>query len=117
MLSTIISAVIGAAKVGGIALISTAATGGALLTTPQGIGVGLIALISGYVLKRADNKWVYAPIYYICRKIGVACTLGASRWAPKLWNRTIEPFIVDLLDNIFSAIKNGLFDGLHSDNK
>ena len=90
---------------------------GAFLITPQGIAAGLGVLALGYILKKIDNKWVYKPIYGVFFGLGTACTLGASKWTPKLWNKTIEPFIVDLLDNVFSAIKNGLFDGLHSDNK
>ncbi len=90
---------------------------GTFLISPQGIGVGIGVIILSYVLKKIDNKWVYKPIYGVFYGAGVACTLGASKWAPKIWNKTLEPFIVDLLDNVFSAIKNGLFDGLHSDNK
>jgi len=92
---------------------------GALIITPQGIGAGIGLILLGYILKRIDNKWVYKPIYGICYTAGVACTVGLSkwRWTRSAWNKTIEPFVVDLLDNIFSAIKDGLFNGLHSDNK
>ncbi len=108
MLSTIIGAVISAAKVGG-----------AFLITPQGAGIGLAVLILGYVLKKIDNKWVYKPIYSVCYAACVAVTLGASKWPyiGKAWNKTIEPFVIDLLDNILSAVKDGCVDGLHSDNK
>ncbi len=100
-------------------IIGALKAGGALLITPQGIGAGLAVLVLAYVLKKIDNKWVYKPIYGVFYGLGTACTLGCSKWkwTSRLWNKTIEPFIVDLLDNVLSAIKNGLFDGLHSDNK
>ena len=87
--------------------------------TPAGIGAGVIAVVVAYVLKKVDNNWVYKPIYGLCYAGGVAATLGMSKWkwTKGLWNKTIEPFIIDLLDNVLSAIKDGLFDGLHSDNK
>jgi len=91
---------------------------GAFLITPQGIGAGIAVLVLGYVLKKIDNKWVYKPVYGMCYAMGAACTLGLSKWkwTKGIWNKTIEPFVIDLLDNVLSAIKNGLFDGLHSDN-
>jgi len=90
----------------------------AFFTSQTGIITGLGALIIAYILKRIDNKWVYKPLYGVCYAAGVVCTAGLSkfRWTKPFWNKTIEPFVVDLLDNVFSAIKNGLFDGLHSDN-
>lgn len=91
----------------------------AFFTTPTGIGTGLVVLIVGYILKRIDNKWVYKPIYGVCYTAGTVVTLGLSKWkwTKSIWNKTIEPYIIDLLDNIISAVKNGLFDGLHSDNQ
>ena len=92
---------------------------GAFMLTPQGVGVGLGALVVGYILKKIDNKWVYNPIYGIFFGLGVACTAGLSKWpwTKPYWNKTLEPFVVDLLDNVLSAVRNGLFDGLHSDKK
>lgn len=99
-------------------IIGAVTAAGAFLITPQGAGIGLGVLVLGYVLKRIDNKWVYKPIYGVCYGAGVACTLGLSKWkwTKGAWNKTIEPFVIDLLDNILSAIRNGVTDGLHSDN-
>ncbi len=101
------------------AIIGALKAAGAFLITPQGIGAGIAVLILGYVLKRIDNDWVYKPLYGIFYTAGAALTLGCSKWkwTKGIWNKTIEPFVIDLLDNVFSAIKNGLFDGLYSDNK
>ncbi len=100
-------------------LIGALKVGGALLLTPQGIGAGLAVLVLGYILKKIDNEWVYKPIYGVCYTAGVVCTVGLSKWkwTRGIWNKTIEPFVIDLLDNALSAVKNGLLDGLHSDNK
>lgn len=119
MLSTIIGTVVDVVKATGLGVTDIAKVGGAFLITPPGAAVGLAALISGYALKRIDNKWVYKPIYGVCYGVCVAVTLGASKWPyiGKAWNKTIEPFVIDLLDNILSAVKDGCFDGLHSDNK
>ncbi len=89
------------------------------LITPQGIASVIGAAVAGYVLKRIDNKWVYKPIYGACYSLGCIITLGLSKWAitKVIWNKTIEPFVVDLLENILNAVKDGLLGGLHSDNK
>ncbi len=94
-------------------------TVGTFLITPQGAGIGLGILVLGYILKKIDNAWVYKPIYGACYSLGVICTVGLSKWkwTKGYWNKTIEPFVVDLLDNILSAIKDGLLNGLHSDNQ
>ncbi len=100
-------------------ILGIAKTAGAFLITPAGIGAGLGVLILGYVLKKIDNAWVYKPIYGVCYAVSVACTVGLSKWkwTKGVWNKTIEPFVIDLVDNILSAVKNGITDGLHSDNK
>ncbi len=93
--------------------------GGAFLITPTGIGAGLGVLILGYILKKIDNEWVRAPLYGFFFGLCVLVTAGMSKWkwTKGIWNKTIEPFVVDLLDNIISAIRDGIVDGLHSDNK
>ena len=50
-------------------------------------------------------------------KLGAAMTLGMSKWkfTAKIWNKTIEPFFIDLIDNIFGSMVRGLIKGLKSD--
>ena len=50
---------------------------------------------------------------------GVACTLGLAKykWTKKVWNKTIEPYCIDFLDNIFGHGINEFIRGLRSDNK
>ena len=121
--------------------IDLAKDSGAFLTTPAGAGIGFLAAVTGYFLKQADNKktkgvilWPFKWLGIVLEKImfgfGVTITAGASKWplTAGIWNKTVEPFFVDLLDNLFNSIidglelvvdgiRKGLFDGLHSDNK
>lgn len=114
---------------------------GGFLITPQGIAVGLGAVAVGYVLKRIDNTivkgWILTPfnwLAFIVDKffygLGVAMTLGLSRWpiTRRWWNKTLEPYFIDLLDNVINgiidgvvkvinAMQAGLIRGLKSDNK
>eukprot|EP00873_Tetraselmis_striata_P026930 jgi/Tetstr1/447194/TSEL_034631.t1 len=51
-------------------------------------------------------------------RLGVVLTLGMSKH-PKVgpvWNRTVEPVVVDLVDNLAYAVQEGLVKGLRSDN-
>ena len=46
-------------------------------------------------------------------------TAGLTKfWATKkLWNKTIEPYAIDLIDNVVGGALRGLVKGLRSDNK
>ena len=47
-----------------------------------------------------------------------ACTLGLAKfkWTKKVWNKTIEPYVVDAIDNIVSHGIQEFVRGLRSDN-
>ncbi|QDP67950.1 MAG: hypothetical protein Tp1122DCM00d2C27307611_40 [Prokaryotic dsDNA virus sp.] len=70
-----------------------------------------------WLLKRIPNEdiysWVKAGAYWI----GAAMTLGLSKWklTKKLWNATIEPYFIDLVDNTVGAAVQGFIEGLKSD--
>ena len=44
-------------------------------------------------------------------------TLGLSKfkWTKSLWNSTVEPYFIDLIDNTVGAAVQGFIDGLKSD--
>ena len=46
-------------------------------------------------------------------------TAGLSKWVwtKKLWNKTIEPYFIDLIDNVVGGALRGFVKGLRSDNK
>ena len=51
-------------------------------------------------------------------KLGVAMTLGLSKWkyTAKFWNKTIEPWFIDLIDNVVGEGIKQFIKGLRSDN-
>ena len=50
---------------------------------------------------------------------GVACTLGLAKYkfTKKVWNKTMEPYFIDFMDNVFAHGINEFIRGLRSDNK
>nr|WRJ69827.1 hypothetical protein TetV2_00378 [Oceanusvirus sp.] len=51
-------------------------------------------------------------------KLGVIMTFGMSKSSTlgPVWNKTVEPVFVDLLENVSYAVHHGLVEGLKSDN-
>jgi len=50
--------------------------------------------------------------------LGVTCTLGMAKMnlTKKLWNKTIEPWIIDAIDNILVTGISKFIEGMKSDN-
>lgn len=80
---------------------------------------GLVAVVVAYVLKKIPNASLKAKFGRFMYGLGVACTLGLAKWkfTKKLWNKTIEPWVVDAIDNIVSNGISEFVRGLRSDNK
>ena len=85
------------------------------LTLWLGGGSTAIAL---WVLKKIPNDKIKSIVFNTFYKLGVVATLGLSKWklTSKLWNTTIEPYVVDLIDNTFKSAVDGIIKGLRSDN-
>ena len=85
------------------------------LTLWLGGGSTAIAL---WVLKKIPNDKIKSIVFNTFFKLGVVATLGLSKWklTSKLWNTTIEPYVVDLIDNTFKSAVDGIIKGLRSDN-
>jgi len=79
-------------------------------------GIGAVAV--AWVLKKIPNKQIKAQIGMITYGMGVTCTLGMGKWryTKAFWNKTIEPYFVDLLDNVISHGLAEFIRGLRSDN-
>ena len=85
--------------------------------------VGLVAGVSGtgvvlWFLKRIPNKDISANVERVFFGLGKFITLGmTAKKSPvaKFWNKTIEPWFIDLLDNIFVSAFKGLVKGLRVD--
>ena len=81
-----------------------------------GGGGSAIAL---WVLKKIPNEKIKSLVFNTFYKIGVIATLGLAKWklTSKVWNNTIEPYLVDLIDNTIKSGLAGFIEGLRSDNK
>ena len=79
-------------------------------------GIGAVAV--AWILKKIPNKRIKAQIGMITYGMGVTCTLGMGKWryTKAFWNKTIEPYFVDLLDNVISHGLAEFIRGLRSDN-
>jgi len=81
-------------------------------------GGGTAAIIL-WVLKKVPNEQIKNIVGTFAEGIGTTVTLGLSKWkwTALYWNKTIEPWLIDLLDNTLGAFTEGLIKGLRSDNK
>ena len=85
------------------------------LTLWLGGGSTAIAL---WVLKKIPNTKIYDTVRTVCYTACTVMTLGLAKWSwsKKIWNQTVEPYFIDLLENTVGAAINGFIDGLKSDN-
>ena len=72
-----------------------------------------------WVLKKIPNEKICAVVEGCFENLGELATLGLTKWSftAKIWNSTIEPYIIDLIDNVVGGAIRGLTKGLKSDNK
>ena len=75
------------------------------------------AAISLWVLKKIPNEKIYGLVNGLCFKAGTIVTLGLAKWSwsKKIWNQTVEPYFIDLLQNTVGAAVDGFIKGLKSD--
>ena len=81
-------------------------------------GAGVAGVGAAWVLKRIPNDVLKAKFGRFMYGAGVACTLGLARfrWTKGIWQKYLEPWVVDAIDNI---VVNGIakfVEGLRSDN-
>ena len=78
---------------------------------------GTSAGIVLWLFKRIPNEDLYAWVKGGTYWAGTAMTLGLSKfkWTRKVWNATIEPYFIDLVDNTVGAAVKGFIEGLRSD--
>ena len=79
-------------------------------------GIGAVAV--AWVLKKIPNKRIKAQVGMMLYGMGVTCTLGMGKWkyTKRFWNKTVEPYFVDLLDNVIAHGLAEFIRGLRSDN-
>ena len=85
------------------------------VATIGSVGGGGVVL---YILKKIPNEHICSVIETTFSSIGSAMTLGLGKWkfSKKIWNSQIEPWFIDMIDNIFGAMVRGFIKGLRSDN-
>ena len=84
------------------------------VATIGSVGGGGVVL---YILKKIPNEHICSVIETTFSSIGSAMTLGLGKWkfSKKIWNSQIEPWFIDMIDNIFGAMVRGFIKGLRSD--
>ena len=87
--------------------------------TAPSIFIAAGAVVIGYVLKRIPNDKIQKIIGNAAYAFGVLITGGLSkfRWSAPFWNKIIEPYFIDLLDNVAGTFIKDFIKGLRSDNK
>ena len=81
------------------------------------IAGGGTAAIVLWVLKKVPNDYIAEMIETMFYGLGKTITLGLSKWSitRKFWNNTIEPWFIDLVDNVVGGAVRGFIKGLRMD--
>ena len=79
-----------------------------------GLGGGGVVL---WILKKIPNEDICNFFEKSFEKLGVLMTAGFTKWkfTKKIWNSTVEPYFIDLIDNTAGAAVEGFIEGLRSD--
>ena len=94
-----------------------AAWGTAKVVAYVGGSIGSFILL--WVFKKIDNDKIAKKVESFFFGLGVLVTAGLSKWkyTAKFWNKIIEPWFIDLIDNVVGSAIRGFIRGLRSDNK
>ena len=78
---------------------------------------GTSAGLALWLLKKIPNEDLYSWVKTGAYWAGTTMTLGLSKfkWTKSLWNSTVEPYFIDLIDNTVGAAVQGFINGLKSD--
>ena len=81
-------------------------------------GAGGAGIGAAWALKRIPNNVLKAKFGNFMYGAGVACTLGLGKWkwTKSIWNKYVEPWCIDAIDNIVVTGISKFVDGLRSDN-
>ena len=88
------------------------------VSTIQNAAGGIGPVVVAWVLKKIPNKTIKAKIGMLTYGMGITCSLGMGKWryTKAFWEKTIEPYVIDLLDNVISHGLAEFIRGLRSDN-
>ncbi len=81
-------------------------------------GGGVACVVAGWALKKMPNAKIKAKVGYWMYGAGIAVTLGLSKWkyTKSIWNKVVEPYIIDLIDNVLVTGLAKFIEGMRSDN-
>ena len=81
-------------------------------------GGGVAVVASTWALKRIPNKVIKAKVGVWMYGLGVTLTLGMAKWkyTKSIWNKVIEPWIIDAVDNVLVTGLSKFIEGMRSDN-
>ena len=70
-----------------------------------------------WILKKVPNEHICSVVETSFESVGKAMTLGLGKWkfTKKVWNKQIEPWFIDIIDNVFGSMVRGFIKGLRSD--
>ena len=75
--------------------------------------------MAAWLIKRIPNDTLKIRFGALMYGLGITVTLGLAHWkyTERIWNKVIEPWVIDAIDNI---IVNGITEfirGMRSDNE
>ena len=81
-------------------------------------GGGIAVMASGWLLKRIPNNVIKAKVGRAMYGLGVTVTLGMAKWkyTKSIWNKVVEPYCIDLVDNVLVTGIGKFVEGMRSDN-
>ena len=81
-------------------------------------GMGVAGIAATWLLKRIPNKTIKAKVGRWMYGLGVTVTLGMAKWkwTKGIWNKVVEPFCIDAVDNILVTGLGKFVEGMRSDN-
>jgi len=79
---------------------------------------GVLTMAVAFILKKIPNNVIKAKFGAVMYGLGIACTLGLAKWkvTKSLWNKTIEPWVIDAINNIVVHGVSEFVRGMQSDN-
>ena len=85
------------------------------ITGIAGVGGGGLVM---FILKKIPNDKICKAVETFFFGLGRTATLGLAKWSwsKGVWEKTLEPYVIDAIDNIFGSMVRGTIKGLKSDN-
>jgi hypothetical protein len=82
------------------------------------LGGGGVSILT-WIFKKIPNEKIKEKFGKFMYGLGVACTLGLAKWkiTKNFWNAVIEPWVIDLIENIIVHGITEFIRGMRSDNQ